>query len=251
MSETDPTRSEPGATGRGKGSSADGNEPIPLEPSEPAPARRPAPKARIDSPGLLEDFDEDADLESDPEVERIVKGVPVGQPERPVPASPDAAAGLTGEPLCASEAWRVPAAIGGAATITAAVLAGIYAESVEWAHVLNTLYLAAVHTATGVGAVVAAALLLGRRVGSFESAAARIFMAVAIFLAVYSLEIPISGKIDEIVLGAAAYFGMVVVGFRLPPRDAAVIGGAHFALALLLTVGNQLAGVISRAGSVQ
>jgi hypothetical protein len=228
-----------------------GGDPIPLEPSEPEPARTPPPsKPRIDSPGLLDDFDEDADLESDPEVEQIVKGVPV-KPKHAAPTLADPlTAEPTGDPLSASASWRVPVGIGAAATITAAIFAGINADAVIWAHVLNVVYSAGLHTATGVGALFAAALLLGRPVGSYEGAAARMFMAVSIFLVALSLDIPLTqGKLEEILLGAAAYFGALVVAFRLPPRDAAVIGGAHFGIALVVYFGSMLAAVISGAGA--
>ncbi|MCC7390077.1 MAG: hypothetical protein IT431_15060 [Phycisphaerales bacterium] len=242
----------------------DQNAPIPLEPRGEEPPRRPAPgKAHIDAPGLTDDFDEDADFESDPEVERIVKGIPVegkktGEARKPAPER--ARVGLlgveSGEPLCASEAWRTPAIIGGLVTLTAAVLAGVYADHTLWAFVLITIYRAALHTGTGIGALILTAMLLGRKVGSFEGAAARMFLCVSLFLVVYSLDIPImkTSKLEESVLGAAAYFGGLVVAFRLPPRDAAVVGGSHFGVAMLLWLGGLLssaiqAGALAGAGS--
>ncbi|HZW09130.1 MAG TPA: hypothetical protein VFF69_04435 [Phycisphaerales bacterium] len=252
MAETDPYKPE-SERGRDPGASAGGlgGDPIPLEPSEPEPVRAPPPaRARIDSPGLLDDFDEDADLESDPEVDRIVKGIPV----QSRPAAPAAAelvgAEPAGEPLSASGAWRLPVGIGGAATIGAAVFAGINGANVAWAHVLNVIYQAGMHTATGLGAVFAAGLLLGRPVGRYDGAAARMFMAVAVFLLVHSVDIPLTaGKLEETLLGGAAYFGALVLSFRLPPRDAAAIGGVHFGIALVAHFGSMLAAVISGAGT--
>lgn len=238
------------ANAPGKPTPDDAEGVIPIEPREPDP-ERPAPgKPRIDSPGLLEDFDEDADFESDPELDRVVQGIPVGggksaskskHPSAKVAAEPEGA----GEALCASSAWRVPAAIGAVVSLTAAVLAGVYAGHANWAYVLLTLYWAVLHTATGVGAVIVSGLLLGRPVGSLESAAARMLLAVSLFLVVYSLDIPITnGKLEEVVLAAGAYFGGLIVAFRLQPRDAAVIGGAHFGMALLLWLGSMLSGAI-------
>lgn len=232
----------------------DPNAPIPLEPYEPSqPARgaRPPGKARIDAPGLTDDFDEDADFESDPEVDRVVRGIPVGErPRQPEESPRPSLLGAGGEPLCASESWKIPAIIGGLVTLTAAVLAGVYADYTVWAYVLITIYRAALHTGTGVGALIITALLLGRKVGSFEGAAARMFMCVSLFLVVYSLSIPITpGKLEESALGAAAYFGGLVVAFRLPPRDAAVVGGSHFGVALLLWLGGLLSSAI-QAGAV-
>jgi hypothetical protein len=257
MSETDPNR--PSGEANRPDNPYKNVEPIPLEPGDTGHPTEAGARARIDSPGLLDDFDEDADLESDPEVERIVKGIPIA------PAisqgAPTLLAEPVGEPLCLSTSWRVPVAIGAVVTVGAAVFAAIYAPNVAWAYVLITLYRAAVHTATGVGAVVVAAMLLGRRVGSFQAAAARMFLAVSLFLIVFSLALPLksgeqtflraAGYVGMVLLAAAAYAGGVFSTFRLPPRDVGVIAGAHFGLALLVSLGNLLTGVISGAGAVQ
>lgn len=230
------------------GAPADQDGPIDLEPFD-QPARKPG-KPRIDAPGLTDDFDEDADFESDPEVERVVRGIPV---EKTGPSGAEKVQSVfkpTGEPLCASAAWKVPGITGSAITILAAVLAGIYADHSIWAFVLITIYWAALHTATGLGALVLSAFLLGRRVGSFEGAAARVLLAVSLFLTVYSLKIPLtSGKLEEVILAAAAYFGGLIVAFRLAPRDAAVIGASHFGVVMLLWLGGLLRGVIITGGA--
>ncbi len=221
----------------------DPNAPIPLEPREDTPPSR---KPRIDSPGLLEDFDEDADFDSDPELERVVKGIPVGGPSQRPTAKVAADAAPKADPISAAESWRLPAALGAVITLTAAVFAGVYADNTLWAHVLITIYWAALHTATGVGAIVVAALLLGRPVGHFEGAAARMLLVVSMFLVVFSLEIPISTTpIEETIFAAAAYFGGLIVAFRLTPRDAGVVAGAHFGLALLIAFGSMLSAAIS------
>jgi hypothetical protein len=258
MSETDPTRRDPQRAPSDRAEGTGGHDPIPLEPSEPSPPAPPSPRPRIDSPGLLDDFDEDADLTSDPEVERIVKGIPIGEPARPADAP---TAEPAGPPLSVSPSWRVPAAIGAVLTIAAAVLAVVYAPSVPWAYVLLTLYRAAIHTATGVGAMIIAALLLGRTLGSFEGAAARMFMAVSAFLAVFSFALSLKSGEQTFVRGAAyagmllvaagAYFGALVLWFRLTARDCAVIAACHFGLALFVSLGNMLTGFIGGAGSVQ
>lgn len=225
---------------------ADQNGPIDLEPLD-QPARG---KPKIDAPGLIDDFDEDADFESDPEVERVVRGIPV---EKTGPSGVEKVKSVfkpTGEPLCASAAWKVPGITGAVVTLVAAVLAGVYADHSIWAYVLITIYWAALHTATGLGALVLSAFLLGRRVGSFEGAAARILLAVSLFLAVYSLKIPLTGgKLEEVVLAAAAYFGGLAVAFRLAPRDAAVIGASHFGVVMLLWLGGLLRSVIITGGA--
>ncbi len=244
---------EPGDAANGPGDPID---PIDLEPraQEPAqPTKNPTASssgpgpANLDAPGLLDDFDEDADFESDPEVERVVKGIPVENAGSTAAAHRKSVFKPTGEPLCKSSAWKVPGTIGAGVIVLAAVLAGVYAEHSVWAYVLITLYWAVLHTATGLGALVLSSLLLGRRVGSFEGAAARMLLAVSLFLVVYSLNLDIinSGKLEEVILATAAYFGGLVVAFRLAPRDAAVIGAAHFGVALLLVLGGLLQGAIS------
>ncbi len=230
------------------------NDPIDLEPRKQeavsptkptAPATGPRP-AKLDAPGLLDDFDEDADFESDPEVEQVVRGIPV---EKTDPTATDRRKSVfkpTGEPLCKSATWKVPGVIGVVVTVLAAVFAGVYAGHSHWAYVLITIYWAVLHTATGLGALVLSSFLLGRRVGSFEGAAARVLLAVSLFLVVYSLKIPITGgKLEEVILAAAAYFGGLMVAFRLAPRDAAVVGAAHFGVAMLLLLGGLLQGAIA------
>lgn len=227
----------------------DPNRPIPLEPRQPAPSSpvRPEPGTpHIDAPGLIEDFDEDADFDTDPELERVVKGIPVDEPQRPPTAKVTSAASPDAAPISGQASWRLPAAIGAVVTLTAAIFAGVYADTDQhiWALVLITIYWAALHTATGVGAIVVTGLLLGRPIGHFEGAAARMFMAVSLFLIVFRLNIPIPLHFEETILGAVAYFAALVVAFRLAPRDAAVVGGAHFCLALLVSLGSTLSGAI-------
>lgn len=225
---------------------------IDIEPLEQpaAPPRKPG-KPAIDAPGLIDDFDEDADFDSDPELDRVVRGIPV---EKTGPTGVEQVKSVfkpTGEPMCASASWKVPGITGALITILAAVLAGVYADHSNWAYVLITIYNAVLHTATGLGALVVSTFLLGRRVGSFEGAVARMLLAVSLYLAVYSLNLDIinSGKLEEVTLAAAAYFGGLVVAFRLAPRDAAVIGAAHFGVVMLLWLGGLLRGVIISGGS--
>jgi len=235
MSQDDPQATPPDAD--------DLNRPIPLEPREDSPPPAPG-KARIDAPGLIEDFDEDADFDSDPELERVVKGIPVDAPDRPATTRPTAKVAEQAEPLCAQASWRLFAAIGAVVTLTAAVFAGVYADATSWAHVLITIYWAALHTATGVGALVLTGVLLGRPIGHFEGAAARMFLAVSLFLIVFRLDIPIPLHIEETLLAGVAYFAGLVATFRLAPRDAAAVGGAHFGLVLLVGLGSTLSAVI-------
>lgn len=272
MSERESSRPEEHGEGESRRSDADArgaegsDDPIELEPSEPEPKRGPPPasgRGRVEGPGLLDDFDEDEDLTSDPEVERVVRGIPIEKREgagarpqrreRPLrkpevfsqPEEPEST-----EPLCDSSAWRLPAGIGAVIAAVAAVLAGVYADHTIWAFVLITIYWAALHTGTGLGALVITGLVQGRRVGSFEGAAARMLLCVALFLVVYSLDIPITGgKLEEVLLAAAAYFGGLVVSFRMSPQDAGLVGALHFGVALLLWLGGMLRAAIETGGA--
>ena len=224
--------------------------PIPLEPL--TPSGRVMPSARtpeLDKPGLLDDFDEEADFEHDPEVEQAVRGIPVEDPPATEPSIWGTRGMLSGKPISPSTKWKFATGVGIVAAVTAAVFAGINHDSVVWAHVLLTLYLAILHTATGVGAVLVTALLLGRSVGRFDSAASRMLAAVGLYLLVYNINMPIPGHIEEMLLASAAYIGTIMVGFRIPVRDAAVIGSVHFGLWMLVWAGNALSTVIG-AGSV-
>ncbi len=230
---------------------SDPTEPIPLEPVEPhktKPGATVPGEAEIDSPSLLDDFEPGTDFDTDPELERVVKGIPVGGSDTPaeIPTAQVAAEATTkGEPISGAASWRFPAALGAIITLTAAIFSGVYADNTIWAFVLRTIYWALLHTATGVGAIVMTAVLLGKAVGSFEGAAARMLLIVSLFLVVFSLDIPLTPThIEETVLAAAAYFGGLVVAFRLAPRDAAVVAGAHFGLALLIGLGSTLSSAI-------
>lgn len=211
-------------------------EPIPLEPMQPGPAR-------IDAPRLIDELDDDADLEHDPEVERAVRGIPLATPVPGEPESHEPKAELV-TPGVAS--WKVMAGIGAGLVVAATVLAAINhwperpTPSRAFIHVLLTLYDGVLHTATGVGATLAAAFFTGRRHGRFDLAASRMLVSVGVFLLVFNLRTPIPGMLDEVVLASAAYAGTIFLLFRLPARETGVLCAAHFGLWLAVAVGGHL-----------
>ncbi len=237
------------------------DEPVELEPieidEEPASTNAPSSrKAAIDKPSLLEGFDDDTDFDDDPETEHTVGGIPVDEQASKADAA-DASSGiwgaagaLRGKPISPSSTWKLATTIGAIATIAASVFAGVNHQSVVWAHVLLTLYLGLLHTATGLGAVLLTALVLGRSVGRFDSAASRIFASVGLFLVVFNLNLPIPGHVEETLLASVAYLGAVMVGFRLSIREAAVIGCMHFGLWMLVWAGNALSSIIGASSVV-
>src|SRR5688572_9897683 len=82
-----PMGETPGPAGDGPKSDAG---PIPMEPADASGAPAPSGKGRLNEPGLLEDFDEDADFDRDPELEKAVIGdrPPLAAPVGPIDDRP-------------------------------------------------------------------------------------------------------------------------------------------------------------------
>jgi hypothetical protein len=224
------------------------HEPYPLEPHEDdeQPKRREEDgKGRIEAPGLLSGFPEDADFDRDPEVDRVIAGP---RPEERNAAEREEAP--AGEELVQSgfaEA-RVWAIVGAVLLISAMIAAAVNAPDRHVARVLLTLYNALLHTGTGVVALFIAAVLTERRLGSFELAAARMFTAVAAFSLLFNLHLNLIGenwahwKVEELLLASVAYVLIVASTFRLwQLRNLAYVVGSHFFLWLVVYVGMLLA----------
>lgn len=169
--------------------------PYDLEP-EAAPPRvgppspqSPRPKATLDAPPLLDDVDDDADLTSDPEVERALKGEARPAPKDSNPAAPVAE---TAPPLVTPGRLAVkPLAITGGVVAVAAVIIGAWGAGERWlGGGVMAAYLILLHTCTGVLALGATAHLHARRLGPPDLAAARMLAAVAAFILVVMLPIP-------------------------------------------------------------
>jgi hypothetical protein len=136
----------------------------------------------------------------------------------------------------------------GILTLGAVGMAGYFAPSHAIARGLATLYDIAVHTGTGIVAVMIAAVFTERRFSDPKVAAARMFFAVSLFHAVVNCNTPIPTKIDEWALGLAAYALSIWALFRLPRHDMTVIGITHAGLWLIVKFGAELnAFIASRA----
>ncbi|MFZ2875190.1 MAG: hypothetical protein WAZ94_12010 [Phycisphaerales bacterium] len=157
--------------------------------SRPPSRQRPGPKATLDAPPLLDDVDDDADLSSDPEVERALKGESRPAPENPGPAEPVPGAApplVTPGRLAAKHM-----AIAGGVVSVAAVIVGAWGAGDRWlGGGVMAAYLIVLHTCTGVLALGATAHLHARRLGPPDLAAARMLVAVAAFILVVVLPIP-------------------------------------------------------------
>ncbi|MBX3403529.1 MAG: zinc ribbon domain-containing protein [Phycisphaeraceae bacterium] len=113
------------------------------------------------------------------------------------------------------------------------------------------LYNIALHTCTGVAAVAVAAKLSEQAFGRFELAAARMFLAVALFHLVVSLRIPVhAGVAMAIKWGVAmgVYYLAVMLLFKKDRAGAALIALAHFVLWVLLQLGAELSAWVAAAG---
>jgi hypothetical protein len=219
-------------------------EPYPIEPHPGGPAPD-GSKAKIDSPGLLQGFEEDADFTKDPELDRVIVGAP-----RP-PAAPAIIPPIDpAKPEFVRALWdwepKLWGAIGAVLLVGAMVATGVNSRSgsslgtVE--RVLLTLYNTLLHTGTGVVAVYIAALLLRQRTGRVEVAAARMFAAVSAFALVFHLSFNMpAAQIVETVIAGGVYLLIVAGTFQLWKRDPLLyVVGSHFALWLLVEVGMML-----------
>lgn len=214
--------------------------PIPLAPE---PER---PKSVPFREGLLDDFDEDADLVSDPEVEEAIGDGHKTPKVRPADEKPRERLDFV---LPMAGGWRLPAILGAVALVAALIFNGLNTPFRPVAlAVVKTLYEALMHTGTGVAAVMVAALLTERRFSRFEEAAGRMFLAVAAFALVVNLNVPIPGRIDEFVLATVAYAGVVWSFFRLPVRETLILMACHFGLWLAVAAGGLLSGALKPVG---
>lgn len=138
----------------------------------------------------------------------------------------------------------------GILTLGAVGMAGYFAPSHAIARGLATLYDIAVHTGTGIVAVMIAAVFTERRFNDAKVAAARMFFAVSLLYAVVSSNIPIPTKIDEWAVGIAAYTLALWGLFRLPRHELTVIGVTHAGLWLIVKFGAELNAFIASRAAV-
>jgi len=226
--------------------------PYPVEPEpegEPAADRSSradegARKPRIDEPGLLDEFDEDADFSSDPELEAAIAAgarPPAAKaPEAPraeLPAGPP----MVKEGGVADRVWLIAA---GVALLVAITEALIWKEQGRWAHVGLTVYGAVVNTGLGLAAIYLAARLLDRRLGDFERAGARVAFAACLAQAAAQLQIRLVGtrenQIEELLLAAAVYTLALWAIFRWEGRTLGAVLGLHFLAWLAIQTGASL-----------
>ncbi len=125
-------------------------------------------------------------------------------------------------------------------TLAAATFTGYHAPNHAVARVLSTLYDIAVHSGTGVVALLIASIFTERKFNDIKLGAARMFFMVALLHAIVSTSVPIPTKIDEWILGLLAYVLMLWGLFRLPRHDLSIIGITHAGLYLIVKLGAEL-----------
>jgi hypothetical protein len=227
---------------------ADG-APAPLPPVRPL-ADVPAPvqpKGKIEAPKLLDGFEEDADFDKDPELDRVVLGKPVTLAEPPAkPALEDFV--LPG--LGNAKVWAVVGVVLLVAAMIATGMQTAPSAQQRLLRVLLVLYNTLLHTGTGVVAVFIAATLLTKRLGPFELAASRMFAAVGAFALVMSLRLSLFGiqwldNVVVLILASGGYVLLVASTFNLwKKHPLAYVIGSHFFLWLIVAIGMLLSQAI-------
>ena len=219
-------------------------------------------KARIDAPGLIEDFDEDADFSEETVLNEARQreaaahatlddtvadddqeaGWEVFRPGKDAPQFVQAKGRVT------LAGVKTPAIVGGVLLVIAVVLAYARVQQGSIYAALSVLYLGLMHSITGVGAVVIGTLEARARFGSFAMAWARMLIAVSVLLVV--INVPVSGSWRLLVapIGAGMYALTLYLLFRWKWRNVGMVGLFHFGLASLLYVGEWLHGAVMNAG---
>lgn len=214
-----------------------GVQPYELAPVESTPSPISSPKPQIVKPGLLADFDEDADFDHDPEVEQAKRGIPPG-------TKLGAKSGEAKAPIDPSRLIVIPgrgdlktlAMVGGGVALAAAIGAAFNAADGRnrFFVAISLVFDIAMHTITGVGAIGLAAAMLGKVLRNFELAGARMLVATALFALGFQLNFNASAHILGLALAVGSYFLAVWFLFRLKSQDTIVVSAFHFALFILL-----------------
>ena len=238
----------------------DGDGPYELEPDDPdAPAEQVDQSASSQPSGdavptepLMDDLDEDADLEHDPEVERVLTDQPKAV-EHKEPSIPIEPLDAPRQPVVfVKPAWDSPRMMmifGGVLTAAAIVATYVNEDSHEVLRSVLSLYKIAVHTGTGVVAVIVSALLVHMKVGRLDKAAARMFVAVSAFMLVAHLDMNIKTNTVELLAGAATYVAVVAWLFRFKRDHLLIVSIAHLALVAVTQVGMVLSKYTSLSGA--
>ncbi|GJQ30346.1 MAG: hypothetical protein HBSAPP03_22300 [Phycisphaerae bacterium] len=228
-------------------------ERAPVEPYEldAPPPRPPAPPPTVPGKeGLLDDFDEDADFERDPEVERALRpgsergaDQPAVGDEPPRPREEIVTLGR-GEP-------EIVGGVGGLVAVAAMVVGAVRAEGSPLAAALYTGLVIVLYVGAGLGAIAATAHLQGMTAGRWVLAGARMLLVSAAFQFLVGLRLAMLGWVNGFVfplLAMAVYAVLLAWLFRLARPRLFILAMSHAAFALAVRGG--LALYAALAGSV-
>jgi len=157
---------------------------------------------------------------------------------------------------------RVLVLVGVTLTLVAMILAASQpgaagGEAAPWAlrlgRVLVTLFDIAVHTGTGMVAVLLMAVFLQRRVGGVDLAAARMLVAVSACVCVMNMPVDRSASLATVVLGLrallalGAYWVLLLALFRRSVADTNILAAFHVSLYLVMVLGTALHSAVQSA----
>lgn len=189
------------------------------------------PPAKIGGPGLTDDFDEDADFDRDPEVERALGKTPAAP-------APDAA--LTPVEVFSKDGRGAAEALAMAGAIIAVVACAIAAATspagARMQAGVGNFYFTIVHSFTGVAAVAVGAHLQGCVLGKWGLVGARVLFAVAVFQLVNGITLGNLGVWGRIMLLPCAVGGYLLALWLLFnwKRDRLfIVAACHGALAIV------------------
>ena len=228
-------------------------DPIPLEPLAPAPpipklAARSSILQRIDDkcPNCATKMDADAvvcmscgyDLKAN-ELLRPRTGVDLIEPP---PVQPEfVKPGIRPATL---------AIIGAVVVVAAMVAAGVNsppgrAMGAPFVFALLILYRVVLHTGTGLAGLWCAAKFVDHRLNHIDLAAARMFLALSVFMLVWALRIPIENAFLEhairFTLAVAGYWLTLFALFRRGRQETTLIAMFHLGVVMFVELGLQLA----------
>ncbi len=214
------------------------------------PAPKPAPK--IEQPSVLEGFDEDTDFDKDP----ALKAAQATQAASKSPKMPTNMHGMS-NPLSmpdldededvvapSTDPLIKPNWLPLKGVATAGAVCAVAAAMFKWYHApelgsglpmaLLTLYFCALHAVTGMVALIILSLLLRRPSGEYRLGAARILVAVGLFMFLADLGLPWG---LSFIPAAAGYMISVMVLFRMRPNVAVQLAGIHGGLFMVVQLG--------------
>lgn len=221
------------------------NAPAPYElaPADDVPTARPAhaphePKGKLDAPGLISDFDDDADFSRDPEVEASLQRKPLGSnndksaPKPKFTMSLPGVPGVDAVPMVRAGVIDVKwgAIVGWALVVAGGVAAAFTTPSAWYAGFLASVLGCVLHTITGLGAVGIAGYFLERPIGRVDLAATRVLAAVGAFSLLFHINTTVLGHVDETALAIVAYVSAILLFFRVHGGEALLIAVTHAAL---------------------